>query len=141
MRYLDADENTRRQLLADEVTGQPVHLVDWEQPRDVTTVEWFATPTDICQVLVALDDLDDNSALAPVRQIMTANEDLFTTDQELARLLFKAGSEPGVLFEAWLAVTPNGQRFAIIGGAASDLAPIHPTLNTLLTSALDLLPQ
>jgi Beta-lactamase enzyme family/ORF 12 gene product N-terminal len=141
MRYLDADENARRQLLAEEITGQPVHLLDWYQPRDVTTVEWFATPTDICQALVALDDLDDDPDLAPVRGIMTANEDLFTTDQELARLLYKAGGEPGVHFEAWLAATVNGQRFAIVGGAASDIQPIHPTLSTLLATALDLVPE
>jgi hypothetical protein len=140
-RYLDADERTRRQLLAEEVTGQPVHLLDWEEPRDVTTVEWFATPIDICQALVALDDLDANAELGPVREIMTANEDVFTTDRPLDRLLFKGGSEPGVLFEAWLAVTAEGQRFAIVGGAASDTEQIHPTLATLLTSALELLPQ
>jgi hypothetical protein len=140
-RYLDADEHTRRQLLAEEITGQPVHLLDWEEPRDVTTVEWFATPTDICQALVALDDLDDNPALGPVREIMTANEDGFTTDRQLDRLLYKGGSEPGVLFEAWLAVTADSERYAIVGGAASDTEQIHPTLSTLLTSALELLPE
>jgi len=140
-RYLDADEHTRRQLLAEEITDQPVHLLDWAEPRDVTTVEWFATPTDICQALVALDDLDDNPALGPVREIMTANEDGFTTDRQLDRLLYKGGSEPGVLFEAWLAVTADGERYAIVGGAASDTEQIHPTLSTLLTSALELLPE
>ena len=58
----------------------------------MTTVEWFATPTDICQALVALDNLGDDPDLAPVRSIMTANEEAFTTEEQFARLLYKPGA-------------------------------------------------
>ena len=72
---------------------------------------------------------------------MTANEDLFSTDEPLARLLYKPGGEPGVLFQAWLAVTRDGRRYAVVGGAASDTEQIDPTLSTLLGTGLDLVLQ
>ena len=43
-------------------------------------------------------------------------------------------------FEAWLAVTDTGERYAIIGGAASETERIHPALSLVLASALDLVP-
>ena len=46
-RYIDSDLIGRRALLGDEITGRPVNLLAWTEPRDVTTVEWFATPIDI----------------------------------------------------------------------------------------------
>jgi hypothetical protein len=147
MRYRDADELGRRRLLTEEIAGRPLHVSDWNDPRDVTTVEWFASPNDVCRALVALDDLDDDPDLAPVRTIMTANQDLFTNDQGFnrdqgfSRLFYKGGSEPGVHFEAWLAVTTDGQRYAVVGGAASDTEPIDPGLSRLLLTALELLPE
>ena len=138
-RYGGADERGRRELLT-EIADQPLPETDWSEPRDVTTVEWFATPTDICQALVALDDVAEDPDLAPVRSIMTANEAAFTTDEPFARLLYKPGGEPGVHFEAWLAVTDTGERYAVIGGAASETERIHPALSLVLASALDLVP-
>ncbi len=139
-RYGNADENGRRELLAEEIAGRPLPTGDWTEPRDVTTVEWFATPIDICQALVALDDLDGDPDLAPVRSIMTGN-DMLDTEEEFTRVLYKPGGEPGVLFEAWLAVTDTGQRYAVVGGAASETERIHPALSLVLPSALDLLPS
>jgi hypothetical protein len=139
-RYIDSDVDGRRALLDSEITGRPQRLVGWTEPRAVTTIEWFATPTDICRALVALDDIADDPDLAPVGEIMTANEDQFTTDR-LTRVSYKPGGEPGVHFEAWLAVTTTGERFAVIGGAASDTEQIDPALSTILLTALDLLPE
>jgi hypothetical protein len=99
-----------------------------------------ATPTDICQALVALDDLGDDPDLAPVRSIMTTNQDDFAIETEFDRLLYKPGGEPGVQFEAWLAVTDTGERYAVVGDAASETEPIDPAVHLVLASALDLLP-
>jgi hypothetical protein len=138
-RYSNADESGRRALLAEEIAGRPLPTGDWTEPREVTTVEWFATPTDICQALVALDDLGDDPDLAPVRTIMTSQEDL-PIETDFARLLYKPGGEPGVQFDAWLAVTDAGRRYAVVGGAASETEPIHPALYLVIVRALDLLP-
>ncbi len=138
-RYADADESGRRALLAGEIAGEPLPSGGWTEPRDVTTVEWFATPTDICQALVALDDLHGDPDLAPVRSIMTG-ADMLPTEEDFARLFFKPGGEPGVHFEAWLAVTESGERYAVVGGAASETEGIDPALSLIQASALDLLP-
>jgi hypothetical protein len=138
-RYGNADEAGRRELLAGEIATRPLPSGDWTEPRGVTTEEWFATPIDICNALVALDDLGDDPDLAPVRTIMTSQEDL-PVETDFARLLYNPGGEPGVQFDAWLAVTDTGRRYAVVGGAASETEPIHPARFLVILSALDLLP-
>jgi hypothetical protein len=146
-RYRNAGEDERRELLDGEVAERPLPALDsavvstWNEPRGVTSIEWFASPADICRALVALDDLHGDPAQAPVRQIMTANQEIYRTGQDFVRVLSKGGSEPGVHFEAILAVTPVGERFAVIGGAASETDLIDPALSRILIAALELVPQ
>ena len=58
-RYEAAGVDERRALLAGEVAAAPLPSVaDFPtNPTAVTTVEWFASPADLCRALVALDDL------------------------------------------------------------------------------------
>ena len=47
-------------------------------------------------------------------------------DVEFERILFKGGSEPGVLFAAWLATRPDGSRVVVTGGVANETEPVDP---------------
>ena len=55
--YLVADEAGRRAILADEVPRYPVGdlvLTGWDLPIAVDGLEWFASPLDLCRVMVHL---------------------------------------------------------------------------------------
>ncbi len=140
-RYEAADEAARRELLANEVAAAALPTLDdaWTEPRAVTTVEWFASPLDVCRALVALDDLADRPGLEPVGEILSANPGVPVDPARYDRVLFKGGSEPGVLYAAWLAKRPDGSRVVVTGGLADTAKPIdEATAIQLLALGLDL---
>jgi len=140
-RYVAAgDDAARRRLLAEEVAAAPLPA-----PEDLpiaatspTTVGWFATPLDVCRALVALDDLAADPALAPIREILGANPGLPVDPAVLPRVLHKGGSEPGVLFAAWLAARPDGSRLVVAGGVVDETNPVDPLTLQLLGLGLTL---
>lgn len=139
-RYAAADEPGRRQLLENDVAAAPLPTVEEfpTGPAGPTTVEWFASPTDICLALVALDDLAAQPGLEPIRDIFGANPGVAVEPGTFSSILFKGGSETGVLFGAWLATRPDGSRIVVAGGVADEQAPIDPTTLELLALGLTL---
>ncbi len=137
-RYSAADEAQRRELLADEVAGAPLISEEdfWVEPRGVTTVEWFGSPADICRALVSLDALADVPGLEPIAEVLSANPG--PENVAASELFFKGGSEPGVLFAAWLATRPDGSRVAVVGGAADEASDVAPQVLLLLQRGLTL---
>jgi len=138
-RYQAADAAARRALLDGEVAAAPLPSVaDFPSgPTAVTTVEWFASPADLCRALVTLDDLAGQPGLEPVRAVLSDNPSA-ATEGDFERILFKGGSEPGVLFAGWLATRPDGSRIVVTGGVADETAPIDPHALQLLALGLTL---
>ncbi len=140
-RYEAADTEARRELLRGEVAAAPTPTIDqqWSEPRAVTTVEWFASPVDLCRVLVALDERSAQPGMEPLTEILASNPGLLVDPAQYSALLFKGGSEPGVLVGAWLGRRTDGTRVVVAGGAASTTQPIDPQVIELVGSALHLL--
>lgn len=139
-RYDAADEAGRRQLLADEVAGRPLPELDlsWTTPRSVLSVEWFASPLDICRALVSLDEVASEPGLEPLTEILTTNPGIAFDPAQYDEVQFKGGSEPGVLFGSWLATRPDGSRVVVAGGVTSGTSMIDPVVIELVGSGLAL---
>lgn len=139
-RYELADEAGRRALLDGEVAAAALPGVDdlWVEPRAVETVEWFGSPADICRALVSLSDRAARPGMAPIGEILAGNPGVPVDPAQFTTVLFKGGSEPGVIFTAWLGVRPDGTRRVVAGGAVDPAAPIDPTAAQLLALGLTL---
>ena len=103
----------------------------------MTTVEWFASPSDVCRALVTLDDLAAQPGLEPIRDVLSDNPG-GVPEGDFEQVLFKGGSEPGVLFAAWLARRPDGSRIAVTGGVVNETANVDPQALQLLALGLTL---
>jgi len=138
-RYAAADVTERRALLEGEVAEAPLpRLDDWTAPREVTRVEFFATPADVCRALVALDSLADTPGLEPVGRVLSTNPGVDLDPGLYEEVFFKGGSEPGVLFGAWLGRRPDGSRVVVAGGDADEATEVSPAAFLLLSLGLTL---
>ena len=117
-RYLGADEAGRR-LILEEVAELPLAPLEdvigaWTGPIEVETLEWFATPADVCRALMALNADPDAAAILQINPGIPDDTDRW------ASIGFKGGSEPGVLATAWIVTDADGRTFTITGAAVSD---------------------
>ncbi len=82
-------------------------LKNWDSPRDILKAEWFASTSDICNTVNALQH---NSVNDPkILQILSINVPFIWTedDPNFEYVGYKGGSEPGVLTMTFLFKTRN----------------------------------
>lgn len=130
--YLAADEPGRRALI-DELPAElpPVAAIATAtDPVDVESIEWFASPSDICRVLVEL------GADPVARQVMSINPGIPGPPGTFSFLGFKGGSEPGVVATSWLVETADGRSFVIAGAVSNEDEAFDPTNAITLMSTL-----
>ena len=77
----------------------------------VDTIEWFASPTELCALLADLRAIWRQPGQQPVRDALTINPGL--NMGEWSTIAFKGGSEPGVLSMAWLLEDADGGWYAM----------------------------
>jgi hypothetical protein len=75
---------------------------DWTTPKFVDTLEWFASPRDLCGVMRALRDAGAQPATAAVLDVLAINPGIPDAPGAFAYVGFKGGSEPGVFNLTWL---------------------------------------
>lgn len=126
--WIGGDEAARRGILnqISDITPADIPLAEFSRPIHVDEIEWFATPADICRVMVDLYDMGD-----PLTKILTINPGLPDEDQEFAAIAFKGGSEPGLISMNWLVERTDGRRFVVAGSvvnASEDLDQLEATL-------------
>ena len=130
-RYLALDAAGRLALLTgtiDHVPLSTLNLQPWTEPRDVGSLKWFASPTDICHVYASLAGLARQPGLAPVARILKLNPgDMNLAPSQWRSVWFKGGSEPGVLTLNYLATTIKGQMYVASVLAEDATAPISET--------------
>ncbi len=130
-RYLALGSAGRLALLAGTVDHVPLsalNLTGWTAPRDINSLEWFASPADICRVYASLAALARQPKLAPVASILELNPGGLNLDRSQWRSVwFKGGSEPGVLTLNYLATTRAGQSYVVSVLAENPSAPIAET--------------
>jgi hypothetical protein len=129
-RYLAADDAGRRALLAGTVDRAPLPAVAsagaWIAPRAVTSLEYFASASDLCRVYASLAALARRPGLAPIGQVLSLNDDGLQLDPAQWRTTwFKGGSEPGVLTLAFLATTRTGHSYTVTVLAEDPSQPIN----------------
>ncbi|TKK90387.1 hypothetical protein FDA94_05115 [Herbidospora galbida] len=108
----------RRAYLEDTVDKVPTSEVEtWTTPRDVTTIEWFGSPTDMCRALVNLHGMGGPE----LDEIMGANDAALGLDQKTwPTVWFKGGSEPGVLTLGFLARSDQDEIGVVVVQAADE---------------------
>jgi beta-lactamase class A len=147
-RYLAASQAGRRALLATTVDRAPLPSVAalqaWTTPRDINTLEWFASADDICHVYTSLAALNRRPGLSPIGQILSINDGgLRLNRAQWASTWFKGGSEPGVLTLTYLATTRTGHTYVVAVLAENpsrliDQATADPTVLSAIKGAFTL---
>jgi beta-lactamase class A len=140
-RYLALDTAGRLALVAGTVGHVPLSALNpsgWTAPRDINSLEWFASPADICRIYASLGALARQPRLAPVASILQLNSGGLSLDRSQWRSVwFKGGSEPGVLTLNYLATTRAGKSYVVSVLAENPSAPIaQAAAAQKLTSAI-----
>jgi beta-lactamase class A len=128
-RYLAAGPAGRRALLAGTVDRAQLPAVGaagaWTAPRAVTSLEYFASASDLCRVYASLAALARRPGLAPIGQVLSLNDDGLQLDPaQWKTTWFKGGSEPGVLTLAFLATTQTGHSYVVTVLAENPSQPL-----------------
>ena len=131
-RYLAADQAGRRALLASTVDRAPLPAVaaagSWIAPRAVTSLEYFASASDLCRVYASLAAMARRPGLAPIGQVLSLNDDGLQLDPaQWKTTWFKGGSEPGVLTLTFMATTRTGHSYVVTVLAEDPSQPINQT--------------
>jgi beta-lactamase class A len=142
--YLARSAAGRLAMLASTIDRVPYSTLTaanpaaWTAPRDIGSLEWFASPADICHVYASLATLARQPGLAPAAAALQINNGGIDLDPSQWRTVwFKGGSEPGVLTLNYLATTRSGQTYVVSVLAENPAAPIAQTAASLtLLSAI-----
>ncbi|MBF8190669.1 serine hydrolase [Nonomuraea sp. K274] len=110
-RYLSMSTARQRAYLEKVVAKVPrSEITPWSEPRALDTLEWFGSPTDVCQVYSGLAKLRDPR----VGEVLSINDaGLGLNKDQWPTVWFKGGSEPGVLDMSHLARTPDGRTYVV----------------------------
>ena len=114
--YLAADAAGRRALLDGPVAASPIASTDfddWTTPRDIDTLEWFASTGDLCSAMAALHQTAGKPGLSQIQDILTINPAMDVDPSVWTYVGFKGGSEPGVLQMTWLLRRADNRWFAV----------------------------
>jgi beta-lactamase class A len=117
--FARADEPTRRTILRDSVSNAPLPKLeevaaDWVTPRNIDTIEWFMTAKDCAKALLALDSIAQLDGQKPLTTALTTNPGLPLDAKTWTKIIFKGGSEPGVVNLSFLLQRNDNTRFILI---------------------------
>jgi Beta-lactamase enzyme family len=127
------DRIPQKQLIAAVRSSPP-----WTNPRDINTLEWFASADDICRVYASLLAASQRPGLGNIARVLSVNNgSLGLAANQWRSVWFKGGSEPGVLTLNYLATTRDGRTYVVSFLGENPKAPIQQTrAETALLSAI-----
>ena len=144
-RYTAASQAGRRALLASVVDRAPLPAeTAWPTPRDINSIEYLASASDICHLYASLAALARRPGLSPVADVLQINDGGLGLDPaQWPTTWFKGGSEPGVLTLTYMATTRAGHSYVVAVLAENPSAPIdeataEPTLLSAIKGAFTL---
>jgi beta-lactamase class A len=119
--YLGIDRQKRAAYLSSSVDPLPLSQIQASnEPRDIDSLEWFASADDVCRAFSGLSDLSKKPGLSPVASALSINNGGIGLDSTTwPTVWFKGGSEPGVWTLGYLARDSQGRTF-VITALASD---------------------
>jgi len=134
-RYLSLAPNRRAAFLASSVDPLPLTpaqaqslALAWTGPRDIDTIETFASPDDICRAFAGLQQLAAQPAVAPIGPILSADNGGIGLDPaQWPTVWFKGGNQPGVATLGYLATNSKGQTFVVVAMLSNPAAELPPS--------------
>jgi hypothetical protein len=123
-RFIGGDEAKRRRM-ADEARALDLApamnaVATWTAPRHIETIEWFASPEELCHEASALRAYTDPA----VRRVLSVNPGIPDETGQWAWIGFKGGSEPGVLNLSWILERSDGRAWFLSVGFNDPAAPL-----------------
>ncbi len=108
----------------------------------IDKIEWFASPTDIGNVLKYIRDHSETGEGHRVRDILAVNPGLQIDKSKWEYIGYKGGSEPGVLNLSYLLQSRSSGEWYVITGTWNDTeAPVNETnFEGYLQRAIELTP-
>ena len=99
------------------------------RPRDISSIEWFASAQDLCHAFTGLATLQAEPGLNPISTVLSANNGgIGLSATTWPRIWFKGGSEPGVLTLGYLARDNAGGTFVVIVLTEDQAQPVQESL-------------
>jgi hypothetical protein len=99
--YALADVAHKRKLLEAYDKRDPAEMMayapSFKTPIMIDSLEWFASPEDLCKVMADLHARAEATTTAPVGAILSINPGIPDDKNQYRYIGFKGGSEPGVL--------------------------------------------
>ncbi|MFD1544914.1 serine hydrolase [Nonomuraea guangzhouensis] len=120
-KYLSLGTAGQRAYLGRVVAKVPLsRIAGWTAPRELDTLEWYASPAQVCQAFARLSKLPDKH----VGEALSINDAGLALDKaQWPSVWFKGGSEPGVHDLGHLARTAEGRSFVVTTLATNPKAP------------------
>jgi len=136
--YLKRAPSGREAFLGSSVDPLPLtQLQESTEPRDIDTIEWFASPDDICRAFVGLHQLSHQPKLSPIASVFSVNKGGLGLDpSKWPTVWFKGGSEPGVLTLGYMATNRKGQTFVVSAMLSNATAALPPSSTFALVDAV-----
>jgi hypothetical protein len=88
----------------------------WNGPTAIGGIEWFASADDLCRATAALWSMGAQTALEPVRDILTGNRYGLTDTTTWPRAGYKGGYEAGVVNMTFVLERNDGRVFFVTAG-------------------------
>lgn len=143
-RYLAATTAQRAAMTADLDRTPFGDWQHWTDPRDIDSIEWFASPQDMCRAMAGLAGEAERPTGGPIANALSISDGNLLLDRvEYPTVWFKGGSEPGVLTLTYRVVTRDGATYvasAMLGNPTTpfDEASVPAAMQSVIRGALDL---
>jgi len=119
-RYLSLNAAGRLNYLNRDINQVPLSQLSLTSsalasPRDIRSIEWFASPSAICMSFASLYSLSRATDLAPIGAALSLNDGgIMLSSKRWNTVWFKGGSETGVLTLGYLATRSNGDVAVVV---------------------------
>jgi hypothetical protein len=134
VQWLGGDEQSRRAILDQiaDITPADLPVLEWTEPIEPDTIEWFASPDDLCTLAGLITVLSDS--VPEIGGILSINPGVPADPGAWDRIWFKGGSEPGLAAMWWVTET-DGRVFITAGSVVNPGQTFDINEATLLFAA------
>jgi hypothetical protein len=137
-RYLSLGPAARAAFLSSTVDRVPPGAeATVAAPRDIDSIEWLASPDDLCRAFSALAALRAEPGLDPLATVLSTNNGgIGLSATAWPTIWFKGGSEPGVLTLGFLARDRAGRTYVVVALTEDPAKPLGPTATNDLVAVV-----